>query len=154
MLKKGELIRSAGKLQQPSLEAAKEYEAVREEMAARINAILSRRKDLDALIGPGNLEMMQDNHRNHARFFSSLFTSYSPEVLVETVLWVFRAYRSHGFHEDYWMVQLDSWMEVLESSLSEAAFLEIAPFYRWLIFNHIWFVVLSEADPGQTFSQH
>jgi hypothetical protein len=40
----------------------------------------------------------------------SLFGDYHPEVLVETVLWVFRAYRSHGFKLTYWPAQLDMWV--------------------------------------------
>ena len=49
---------------------------------------------------------------------SSLLATYSPEVLVNTVLWVFRAYRAHGFNLTYWPAQLDTWVVLLEKHLS------------------------------------
>ncbi len=78
---------------QPTIKASTAYIALSEEMAAEVSRKLLSRADVDKLIGgPANREMMQDNDRNHARFFSSLFQNYNPEVLVNTVLWVFSAY--------------------------------------------------------------
>ena len=143
-MQKDELIRTARSLAQPSATAASEYSRKREALAAEINGVMSKRQDLDALIGPGNLAMMEDNHRNHARFMESMFAAYDPAVLVNTVLWVFRAYRSHGFRLAYWPAQLDTWVEILRTGLSEKAFKEIYPFYNWMLINQAAFTELSE----------
>jgi hypothetical protein len=141
---KQELIKSAGKLKQPSTSAANEFEEKSGFLAAEMNKIISSRSDLNKLIGSGNNSMMEDNHRNHARFMSSVFISFDPNVLVETVLWVFRAYRSHGFKLTYWPAQLDQWVELFKIHLSEKTFNEIYPFYNWMIINQPEFVAESD----------
>jgi hypothetical protein len=132
---KEELIESAKKLSQPTSEAVEEYAQKREHLVAEINRMLMNRKDLTDLIGEGNELMMKDNHSNHARFMESIFRFYKPEVLVETVLWVFRAYRSHGFHLTYWPAQLNAWVQVLERELTLSSCKSVLPFYNWLIVN-------------------
>lgn len=73
------------------------------------------------LEGEENKSMIEDNHINHARFMSSVFAEFQPEVLVETIIWVFRTYRSHGFNLDYWPFQLNQWIEIYKTNLSEKA---------------------------------
>ena len=70
----------------------------------------------------GNRLMTEDNNRNFSRFMESVFNHYQAEVLVETVLWVFRAYRSHGFQTTYWPANLNTWIEILKKEMSEKAF--------------------------------
>ena len=140
-----ELLASARRLVPPPTFAADEYERKQEGLAAELNRILGAREDLDELIGPHNRAMMEDNHRNHARFIASLLHSFSPEVLVDTVLWVFRAYRCHGFHLTYWPAQLDTWVVVLKRELTPEAYQAIYPFYLWMIVNQPAFATLSDA---------
>ena len=102
------LLEQAAGLPAVSTEAAAEYAAQHLTLAEEVTRMLGARDDLERLIGPGNRAMMEDNHRNHGRFISSLLQAFSPEVLVETIIWVFRAYRSHGFQLTYWPAQLDA----------------------------------------------
>ena len=146
---KDELVATANKLPHFGVEAAGEYAAKRDILASEINRIMSGRLDLRELIGEGNQSMMEDNHRNHARFIGSLIQDFSSQVLVETVLWVFRAYRSHGFRLTYWPAQLDSWVEVMRNELSPQAFAEIYPLYHWMILNQPAFVSLSDELVGK-----
>lgn len=139
------LIEAASELTAPSEDAAREYAACHELIAARVSHELLQRPDLDRLIGPDNRAMMEDNHRNHGRFMTSFLTAFSPGVLVETVLWVFRAYRSHGFQLAYWPAQLDCWLVLLREHLSPAAYREIEPIYRFLLCHQPAFAALSEA---------
>ena len=74
----------------------------------------------------------------------SIFTDFNPKVLVEKVLWVFRAYRSHGFQTTYWAANLNIWVDLIRQELSESAYNEIYPFYNWLIVNIPVFVKLSD----------
>ncbi|MEI6703632.1 MAG: hypothetical protein WCL71_08865 [Deltaproteobacteria bacterium] len=141
---KEELLSSAGLLIQPSKQVSAEYGRKREQLAADMNRIMGERPDIEYMVG-GNRAMMDDNHRNHARFLESLFSLYSPSEFVETVIWVFRAYRSHGFQLTYWPAQLDTWVELLRSELSPEAMDEIYPFYRWMIVNQHSFVLLSDS---------
>ena len=139
-----DLLETARALPAFSAAAAQEYADQRELLVASLNQIMLQRVDLDQLVGAGNHAMMQDNHRNHARFMGSLFMLLSPAVLVDTVLWVFRAYRSHGFQLTYWPAQLDTWVEIFREDLTEKTFEEIYPFYHWMIVHQPAFVELSD----------
>lgn len=138
------LLESAQALKQPSASSAKEFEEKIEILSAEMNRLMASRADLVQLIGEGNTAMMGDNHRNHARFMSAIFQYFQPVVLVETILWVYRAYRAHGFHLTYWPEQLDQWVEIFKVQLSPDAFKEIYPFYRWMIINQPAFVMESD----------
>jgi hypothetical protein len=144
------LLQSAKLLYQPPATAAAEFEASRDGLAEELNRRMAARPDLEKLIGPGNLAMMQDNSRNFCRFMGSMFFAYEPEVLVHTALWVFRAYRSHGFHTTYWAANLDAFVEIVRDRLTPATRDAIFPYFHWLIVNIPVFVKISDeqlADP-------
>ncbi|MFP4556541.1 MAG: hypothetical protein ACLFNU_06700 [Bacteroidales bacterium] len=143
-MKKEDLLKSAEKLKQPSEKSTAEFTSKADAMTTIINNQLSQRDDILQLIGEGNVDMMYDNHRNHVRFMISLFNDYSPVVFTETVLWVFRAYRSHGFKLTYWPAQLNNWVDVFRKELSQECFDQIYPFYNWMIINNPLFAFISD----------
>ncbi len=141
------LIQAASQIRHPSRETAAEYAAKSELLAAEMNRVFSKRPDLESLIGPGNLNMMQENHRNHTRFIAALLMDFQPEVLVETLLWVFRAYRSHGFRLAYWPTQLEIWVQILKDNLQSESFNAVYPVYGFMIANLQLIAGLSEEFP-------
>ncbi len=143
-MNKQKLLHAAEALRPVSSIAARNYSDCKDSLAAEVSSILLQRQDLERLIGAGNQAMMEDNHRNHARFIASLLEAFDPQVLVETILWVFRAYRSHGFNLTYWPAQLDAWLRVLPLHLTPEAFSEIEPLYRFMLFNQPAFAALSD----------
>jgi len=130
---KQQLLDQATALPPVSVAAAMEYARMQPGLAEAVSTNLLLRPDLEQLIGPGNQDLMADNHRNHGRFIASLLQAFSPEILVETILWVFGAYRSRGFQSDYWPVQLQAWLQLLPQYLSAASVTEIAPLYRYML---------------------
>jgi hypothetical protein len=138
------LLQTAKLLQQPSASTAAEFESVREGLAEELSRQMMTRSDLAKLIGDGNLPMMQDNSRNFTRFMGAMFLAYEPEVLVQTVLWVFRAYRSHGFHTTYWAANIDTFVELARTRLTPSAFAETHPFFGWILVNIPTFVKISD----------
>ncbi|NWH04450.1 hypothetical protein [Desulfobacter latus] len=143
---KEKLLRSAGRLIPPEKKIAEEFSRICDELVAKGNVTLSQRDDLEKLIGKNNLPMAEDNNRNFARFMNALFMEYSPEVFVETVLWVFNAYRSHGFNPTYWAANLNIWLKNLENDISREAYAQIYPFYNWLIVNIPLFTKLTDRN--------
>jgi len=143
---KEQLLKTAEELEQPAEATAHEFSQKREQLAAMGNQIMAERPDLEKLVGQGNKQMAEDNNRNFARFMESMFLAYNPEVLVETVLWVFRAYRSHGFQTTYWAANLNIWIDLLRQNLSRETFDALYPFYNWLIVNIPVFVKLTETE--------
>jgi len=127
-----ELAASLSRIPPPSAAAARQFAERRTRIVERVDELLLLRPDLDTLIGVNNRERMQRNHRNHALFMSTLLAEYAPERLLATLLWVFPAYRAHGFRRAYWDVQLAAWLTVLPELLDEALWREIEPIYRWI----------------------
>ncbi len=146
------LSRTAKQLRQPSAAAAAGFEAARESLAEELSRQMAARPDLEKLIGPGNMAMMQDNSRNFCRFMGSMFFAYESEVLAQTALWVFRAYRSHGFHTTYWPANLDTFVEIARKRLPATTFDEIYPFFQWLIVNIPTFVKITDEQLAEPLS--
>ena len=141
---KEKLIETASRLKQPPPLAVDEFTQQHEVLALLGNQVIAQRADFEKLVGPGNHAMAEDNNRNFARFMVSLFSEYSPMVFVETVLWVFRAYRSHGFQTVYWAANINIWLDILREKLSDETFAAISPFYTWLSVNIPVFVKLTD----------
>lgn len=138
-----QLIEDAAYLSQVSSAAALEFSQVAGEAIAKMNMQMNSRDGIEEIIGRGNLEIMEDNHKNHARFMESIFYSYDPVSFVNTVLWVFRVYQTRGFQVSYWVVQLTTWLALYRQLLSVSAFREIAPFYEFILAHMDAFAKLS-----------
>lgn len=148
------LLNTAMQLQQPSEEAKKEFSDKLNALIELMNKHMLHRDDITQLVGAVNIEMMKDNHANHARFMESVFDNYIPEVLVDTVLWVFRAYRSRNFSSTYWAAQLNTWMKIYNEELSESTYTQIQPFYKWMQVNIPVFNKLAEEEIDAPLSSH
>ncbi|MBE2187838.1 MAG: hypothetical protein IAE98_00085 [Candidatus Kapabacteria bacterium] len=141
-------------MQQVSESTCQEYSQKGDLMVGKMNVLMLGRPDLLQLIGDSNIEMMKDNHANHVRFIASILKQYHPEVLLDTILWVFRAYRSHGFSTNYWAAQLNSWINILKAELTPTAFNEVYPLYEWMQINIPVFVQLSDEELSNSKSLH
>ncbi|MDP3453311.1 MAG: hypothetical protein Q8R90_10180 [Bacteroidales bacterium] len=151
---KNTLIESANRLNNVSVSSAKEYIDKSDQLVAEINRYMTSRKDIISLIGADNISMMRDNHSNHVRFIASILENRNDEVLVETVLWVFRAYRSHNFTTTYWAAQLNAWIDIIKKELSPEAYGEIYPYYEWMQLNIPLFVYFSDEKLDALKSKH
>lgn len=143
---KNYLLETAKQLQTVKEQTAKEYNERSSELVAKMNRLMIEREDISNLVGEKNLKMMQDNHANHARFIASVLKNYNHAVLVDTVLWVFRSYQSHGFKSNYWAAQLNCWISVLKDNLSVDSYREVLPYYEWMQINIPLFTKLSKED--------
>ena len=138
------VLKSARQLNIVSEAAAAEYNKKADYLILRINTLMLERPDIESLVGKNNLEMMKDNHSNHVRFIASILKNYNAEVLVETILWGFRAYRSHGFNSNYWDAQLKTWIIILKEIMTPESYNEIYRIYEWMQINIPLFVTLSD----------
>ena len=141
---KTELLQTAQQLRQVDARVASEYEQKSGQLNAKINQLMLERADIKELVGEINISMMKDNHANHVRFIVSILRNHNPEILVDTVLWVFRAYRSRGFSSNYWAAQLNTWIEIIKEELSTETYHQVFPLYEWMQLNIPTFVKLSD----------
>ncbi len=143
-MNKKELINSASHLNKFSSQVVKEYSEKRQTLVSSINEAMSNRSDITELVGEKNIQMMKDNHSNHALFVESFMINPDSGTLVDTVLWVFRSYRSRGFHQNYWAAQLNCWVEILKQQLSKDSFNDVYPLYQWFTVNIPAFTDISD----------
>ena len=151
---KNYLLKTAKELKQVDAKTAREYQEKSDELISEINKRMLQKPEIKNLVGENNLSMMQDNHANHVRFIASVLKNYNPEVFVETVLWVFRAYRSHGFTTNYWATQLNTWIEILREVLTYESFKEVYPYYEWMQTNIPVFVKITDESLETPNSMH
>lgn len=141
-----QLVTSASELKPAAAEVAEAYDRHREKIVLKVNQRMLERPDIIEIVGEINMEMMKDNHADHARFIASILRHFQPETLVETVLWVFRSYGSRGFHSSYWAAQLNVWLTVLKEELPPDIYDSVLPLYNWMIINIPLFTDISEAQ--------
>lgn len=138
------LFKTAVKLKQVNVATYEEYANKADLLITKINSIMKEREDIENLVGKSNINMMSDNHANHVRFIASILKNNNPDVLVDTILWVFRAYRSHGFTTNYWAAQLNSWITILKEVLTPESYTEVYPYYEWMQISIPIFVIASD----------
>lgn len=138
------LIATASALPQVEQQHSAEYSSKRDHLVDMMNQLMTARADVNEMVGSHNIAMMKDNHANHARFMESIFIQQAPEVLVDTILWVFRAYRSRNFSSTYWAAQMNTWIELYRSELSPDCFKQVYPYYNWMQINIPHFNHLAE----------
>lgn len=151
---KSDLLKSAQELNQVGQGMTDEYSSKRDLLVNLMNAQMLERLDIKEMVGADNEDMMKDNHANHARFLESIFLNHNPEVLLDTVLWVFRAYRSRNFSSTYWSAQLNTWLEIYKENLSDDCYQSIYPYYNWMLINIPFFNDLAEQDFDAPLSSH
>lgn len=143
-MEKSYLIETANLLPKFSVKIAKEYEDKLDEMINTLNQRMLKRADITELVGDQNIEMMKDNHSNHAHFIASILKNFNAEILVDTILWVFRAYRSRKFQTNYWAAQLNTWRNVINENLSNETAKTVLELYNWMQINIPSFTEISE----------
>lgn len=144
-MEKLKLVESAESIRTVSAEAVREYIEKMDTLAVKMNEAMLAREDIFELVGgEKNITMMKDNHYNHLRFIGSIMQTPDAETLVDTVLWVFRAYMSRGFHTNYWAAQINTWTRILKENLSAESYIEVASVYNWLSINIPFFTIAAD----------
>lgn len=144
-----ELISESGLLPAIPTGAAKAFDARKGLLVERVNQALAARNDLERLIGKMDaVEMMHDNHRNHAMFLTTVLHLSAFRLLASVIPWVYRTYRNYGFSFDYFPVALNAWKAAMKIELSELDAAAVFPVYDWMIERHDRFVCVAENITG------
>ncbi len=145
-----QLVREAQRLPSVNPETAAAYQTHIPALKKYVDERMKQETSIQDLLGPNSLEVMYENHRHHARLMACIFSIGDYELLVNTVLWVYRRYRAHGVSFDYFPLELKSWMKAVESILSEEQAKKINRIYSWLIDKHETIIELSKVSLDKT----
>lgn len=148
-----ELLVSCRSLPKIPSDAAVAYIKAADKLLDNVNAQLEANSKIKDLIGHNPIDLMRDNHRNHATFMGTVFRINSFELMARTVPWVYRAYHARGFSYDYFPVELVAWQvaihECFEGSVQKS---EILAVYKWMVEHHEDMIRLSLSGEGLSFS--
>jgi MerR family transcriptional regulator, light-induced transcriptional regulator len=141
-----ELLAEAKKLPPVTLAAATAYKQHVPVLTKYVDDQLSSHPRIHSLIGNNTLQIMFDNHKNHAEFMSTVFSLGDYELLCKTVLWVYRSYHAHKFSYDYFPVELKAWQDAIAAFIDPGLTDAIRIIYDWMIHNHERFITLSQSE--------
>ncbi len=146
------LINSVNNMHAASPDAAIAYEKAAGRLVNHVNNELEANPKISELIGGNPLDLMRNNHSNHAAFMTTVFRIGSYELLARTIPWVYRAYRSRGFSYDYFPVELAAWEKAVKKYLDRVHSDEIITAYDWMTSHHKDMIQLSLSGEGLAFS--
>ncbi|MBF0377770.1 MAG: cobalamin-dependent protein [Desulfamplus sp.] len=143
-----EILKQATSLPFVSLKSATAYHVNSPDMVRYVNSTLTTTPDIYTIIGNNPLSIMYDNHKHHTAFMTTVFSINNYELLAKTVPWVYRTYHSHGFEFEYFIIELNAWIEANKRYLDKKDADDINVIYEWLIRIHpdIVTIALSEIE--------
>jgi methanogenic corrinoid protein MtbC1 len=148
-----DIIASSSQLSKISHEAAEAYAQATDRLLNNVNEQLEEHSKIKELIGRNPLDLMHNNHKNHATFMTAVFRINSFELLARTIPWVYRAYHARGFSYDYFPAELVAWQIAVHDCLvSPSHKAEINAVYKWMVQQHEQMIQLSLSGDGLSFS--
>ena len=141
-----ELLVQAGRLPRIPPAAIAAYQQSSPVLTKYVDEKLCCMTDIHTLIGNNSMQVMLDNHANHAAFMETVFSLGNYALLCKTIPWVYHSYHSHHFSYDYFPVELRAWKEAIETSLDRDLMSPILTVYDWMLEHHESFIQLSQAE--------
>jgi len=91
---------------------------------------------------------MYDNDRNHVAFMATVLESSDFGLLARTLPWVYGAYRSHGYSDDYFPAVLEAWIGAVRRYVPAAHAAEIVPVYEWMLDHQPELIAAADVAAG------
>ena len=139
-----QILASCHELSKIPPEAAEAFVQSKNRLLDNVNSQLVANPKIRELTGRNPLDLMRNNHKNHAMLMSAVLRLNSFDLLARTLPWVYRTYHARGFSYEYIPAELVAWQiaiyECLDNSIPKA---EILAVYKWMIQHHEDMVGLS-----------
>lgn len=91
-----------------------EYEEKTALMLREVNTTMYEINKKHDLIGDNAIEVMYNNHANHASFILNVFKLNDYYMLKNTLPWVVESYCNRGFQPEYFTHQLNTWIKSIK----------------------------------------
>lgn len=135
-MNEAELIAEAGKLGSIPEQAARDYRSKIITMIEEVDERILDRADVDRITGGNPVSVIRNNHENHAHFITNVLLFDDFTLLVRTLPWVYRAYRSRGFSDDYFPSVVSAYKEAVERHLGGSTAPVVSSIYQWMMDHH------------------
>ena len=140
---RSQLIEEISALPEIPPQSSQAYREHLGDLVEKVNTRMRSRADISLLIGANPMRMMFDNHQNHALFMSNVFFLNAFALLADTIPWVYRTYHRHGFDWQYFPAHLESWVQVLEQTMTPDIADPLIRVYKWMQSHHANFIELA-----------
>ncbi|MFQ3548946.1 MAG: cobalamin-dependent protein [Armatimonadota bacterium] len=131
-------------LSQIDEKTATEYEKCSHQILGYVNQKLSENPKISDLIGNNPIEVMHTNHACHVDFMASAFRIKSASTFIDIIAWVYQSYSSRGFNTDYFIIELQAWIEAIKNYFDNASYESIVNTYECMMKHHNEFIKLSK----------
>ncbi len=130
-----------------SQEDARAYREAGPRLVAFVNSRIAGHPDVSRWLGPNDMRLLEDNHRNHHALMSTVFVFSQHSLLFETVPWVYRAYHARKLEWAYFPEAFRAWMDGVQEELPASAASSIRAVYEWLLDSHESFIEMAQSAP-------
>lgn len=100
------------------------------------------------------LQVMVEYHLHHTLFMSSVFRLNNYTLLVRMLVWMYRAYHSHGLSYEYFTYAFPEWRKAVMLHMNHATGAEIDHVYQWIVEHHSDFVQLAISTDYKVFANN
>ncbi len=130
--------------------ATRAYSQNLSRMVNAVNETMQQHPQLPDLIGPNPIQVMEEHRNNLARLMLAQFRFNGARTLVGGLIWMDRTLIESGFSPDYFLVELDVWMQTIDQHLDARSARPIKQVYQLMRDVHPQILVLaqqSESEP-------
>ena len=92
--------------------------------------------DFHRLIGPNSIMEVETAVRNFLMTLQSVYLLSDFSIMKSILPWVYRSYMSHGFHQEYFLRNLECTREELQDRFPEPAAGEFCSCIEWMLNHH------------------
>ena len=147
------LIESSATLPLVDRESVEAYKANRSHLLEQVNNGIKNHPSIQQFLTVGSMELLHNNHRNHFSFMSLVMMLNDYEMLARNLPWVYRAYHNQGVEYDYFVAELELWIDAIQENLSTTQSQQIIAVYQWMLTVHEQVIELSLLEQENVFSQ-
>lgn len=120
-------------------------------MLDEVNHQMKEKPNILELLGGNSLELMFNNHENHVQFMMNVIKYRQKEVFVHTLPWVYKAYSSKGVSYDYFIVELNSWIDAICKYIPDDVNHVFVKVYKLMLNWHHDLIKISQSDEIRSF---
>ncbi len=141
-----DLKRAAAALAPVPPAAARAYRAKMATLREHVDREMAEYLAIEVLIGLNPLEILYDQHRDHANFMANVLHFNAFELLAESVAWIYQTYHTHGFSYDYFRLEVKAWMKAVAEHLEAGSAQAVNAVYLWWLSHHEDLIKISHGD--------
>ncbi|MCT4634076.1 MAG: cobalamin-dependent protein [Firmicutes bacterium] len=123
---------------------ADEYEKSGEKMLEYVNKSMKEKANILTLLGGNPISLMEENHRNHLQFMSTVIKHKQGDLLVNTLPWVYKTYSSKGVEFPYFLYELSEWIKAIQDHVAPDCQKPLIDIYTNMISWHDKLIILSQ----------